>query len=69
VTLTTAHERTKPGTMMLYVSTPDIEATHNKLSSEGASEVANDLYGPGSGVKWFSIEDPDANHWLVVQTK
>jgi len=69
ITLTTAHENMKPGTMKLYVSTPDIEATHNKLSSEGASEVANDLYGPGSGVKWFSIDDPDGNLWLIVESK
>ena len=56
ITLTTAYENMKPGTLKLYVSTPDIEAAYNKLSSEGASEVANDLYGPGSVVKWFSID-------------
>ena len=69
LTLTTAHERMKPGTMILYVSAPDIEAAHKQLETDGASEIADDLFGPGSGVKWFYIDDPDANRWLVVQTK
>ncbi|HKC37360.1 MAG TPA: glyoxalase superfamily protein [Chitinophagaceae bacterium] len=69
ITLTTAHENMKPGTMKLYVSTRDIEATHKNLSSEGASEVGNDLYGPGSGVKWLSIGDPDGNLWIIAESK
>jgi uncharacterized glyoxalase superfamily protein PhnB len=49
------------------VSTPDIEAAHNQLKHDGASQIADDLYGPGSGVKWFSVDDPENNHWMIVQ--
>jgi predicted enzyme related to lactoylglutathione lyase len=69
ITLTTMHENMQPGTMKLYISTPDIEAAHDDLKAAGASDIANDLYGPGSGVRWFSIQDPDDNNWLVVGSK
>ena len=68
ITLTTAHENMVPGTLKLYVSAPEIEAAHKQLTTAGASDIADDLYGPGSGVKWFSINDPDSNQWLVVQS-
>ena len=29
--------------------------------------VKDDLYGPGSGVKWFNLEDPDGNQVFLVQ--
>jgi catechol 2,3-dioxygenase-like lactoylglutathione lyase family enzyme len=69
ITLTTAHENMKPGTMKLYFATPDVTAAHQELGLKGAqvSEVKNDLFGPGSGVKWFNIEDPDGNQVLLVQ--
>jgi catechol 2,3-dioxygenase-like lactoylglutathione lyase family enzyme len=67
--LTTAHENMQPGTMKLYISTSDIEEAHEQLSSKGATPIADDLYGPGSGVKWFSVDDPDGNHWLVVASR
>ena len=55
--------------MKLYVSTPDIEAAYNELKAKGVkvNEVKDDLYGPGSGVKWFDLRDPDGNKWLIVQ--
>jgi catechol 2,3-dioxygenase-like lactoylglutathione lyase family enzyme len=31
-------------------------------------KVKNDLYGPGSGVKWFNLQDPDGNQVLLVQS-
>ena len=70
MTLTTAHENMKPGTMKLYFATSDIAAAHNDLSVKGAavSEVKDDLFGPGSGVKWFQLADPDGNQVLLVQT-
>jgi catechol 2,3-dioxygenase-like lactoylglutathione lyase family enzyme len=68
--LTTMHENMKPGTMKLYLSTPDIEAAYQELKAKGVkvNEVKDDLYGPGSGVKWFDLRDPDGNKWLIVQS-
>ena len=67
--LTTAHENMKPGTMSLYFASPDIAAAHKELSAKGAkvNQVEDDLYGPGSGVKWFNLEDPDGNQVFLVQ--
>src|SRR3984885_6148531 len=61
--LATAHENIKPGTMSLYFASPDIAAAHKELSAKGAkvNQVEDDLYGPGSGVRWFNVEDPDRN--------
>lgn len=69
ITLTTCHENMKPGTMKVYFATADIVAAQKSLSAHGAkvTEVQDDLYGPGSGVKWFSLEDPDRNQVLLVQ--
>ena len=71
VILTTAHENMKPGTMKLYFATSDVAGTHQELSVKGAkvNEVKNDLFGPWSGVKWFSLEDPDGNQVLLVQPR
>src|SRR5215471_14132213 len=68
--LTTMHENMKPGTMKLYLSTPDIEAAYRELEAKGVevNDVKDDLYGPGSGVKWFGVRDPDGNKWLIVQS-
>ena len=53
----------KPGTMVLYFATSDVAAAHKELSDKGVkvNEVKDDLFGPGSGVKWFNLEDPDGN--------
>lgn len=72
ITLTTAHENMKPGTMKLYLSTPDIQATYKQLTAKGVkltSGITDDLYGPGSGVKWFSFDDPDGNRWFTMQPR
>jgi catechol 2,3-dioxygenase-like lactoylglutathione lyase family enzyme len=69
--LTTALENLKPGTMKLYLSTPDIQAAYRQLTAKGVkptSQIADDLYGPGSGVKWFSLDDPDGNQLFIVQS-
>ena len=70
LTLSTLHGNMKPGTMRLYLSTSNIEAAHNELKAKGVkvNEVKDDLYGPGSGVKWFDLRDPDGNLWQVVQS-
>jgi uncharacterized glyoxalase superfamily protein PhnB len=63
-------EHMKPGTMTLYFSTSNIEAAYNELKAKGVrvNEVKDDLYGPGSGVKWFDLRDPDGNLWQMVQS-
>lgn len=69
IILTTAHENMKPGTMSLYFTTSDVAAAHKELRAKSAkvNEVKDDLYGPGSGVKWFNLEDPDGNQVFLVQ--
>ena len=65
------NKTTEPGTLSFYFSTSDIAASHEALSEKGAqpNEVKDDLYGPGSGVKWFNLNDPDGNQVLVAQTE
>ena len=62
---------TQPGTMSFYISTSDIAAAHKELNEKGVktNEIKDDLYGPGSGVKWFNLDDPDGNLVLVTQTE
>ena len=61
----------KPGTMKMYFATADVAGAHEALSAKGVkvSEVKNDLFGPGSGVKWLSLEDPDGNQVLLAQPR
>jgi catechol 2,3-dioxygenase-like lactoylglutathione lyase family enzyme len=69
ITLSTHHEHMQPGTMTVYFATLDVSAAHKALSEKGlkVNEIKDDLYGPGSGVKWFSLEDPDGNRLLIAQ--
>ena len=70
-TISTDHGHMKPGSMQLYVSSPDIQAAYKQLTEKDAqstSEIQDDHYGPGSGVKWFSIKDPDGNIWMIAQS-
>ena len=69
IVLSTTHENMKPGTMSLYFTSSDIAAAHKELCTKGAkaNEVKDDLYGPGSGVKWFNLDDPDGNQVFLVQ--
>jgi len=69
ITLTTSLENMKPGTTKVYFATSDVITSHKELSAKGAkvNDVKDDLYGPGSGVKWFNLEDPDGNQVLLVQ--
>ena len=66
VVLTTYHENMRPGTMKLYISTPDVEAAFRELKARGVSptsEVAEDPYG-----KRFSLSDPDGNDLVIQQS-
>jgi catechol 2,3-dioxygenase-like lactoylglutathione lyase family enzyme len=64
---TTVNEPPKPGTVSFYLSTSDIKAVHKALNEKDVKtgEVQDDLYGPGSGVKFLKFEDPDGN-WVHV---
>jgi catechol 2,3-dioxygenase-like lactoylglutathione lyase family enzyme len=70
ITLTTFHENIKPGTISIYFATSDVTAAHKELSDKGVevNEVQDDLFGPGSGVKFFNLEDPDGNWVHLVQS-
>jgi catechol 2,3-dioxygenase-like lactoylglutathione lyase family enzyme len=69
ITLSTFHENVKPGAMKLWFGTSDISAAHKELGDKGikVSKVADDLHGPGSGVKWFNFHDPDGNQIILEQ--
>lgn len=66
---TTHNEPPKPDTISFYLSTADIGAAHKELNEKGVktSEVQDDLYGPGSGVKFFQLRDPDGNQVTFAQ--
>jgi catechol 2,3-dioxygenase-like lactoylglutathione lyase family enzyme len=69
ITLSTFHGNTKPGTMNLYFATSDVAAAHKMLSDKRVkvNGLKNDLFGPGSGVKWFDLQDPDGNQIKLAQ--
>ena len=66
---TTDNESPKPDTMSFYFSTSDIAAARKELDEKGVKpgEVRDDLYGPGSGVKFFQLKDPDGNQVTFAQ--
>lgn len=66
---TTDNEPPKPGILSFYFSTSDIAAAHKELNEESVetSEIQDDLYGPGSGVKFFQLKDPDGNQLTFAQ--
>lgn len=62
-------ENIKPGTLALYFETSDVVAAHKELSNKGIKidEIQDNLFGPGSGVKFFILKDPDGNLVHLVQ--
>ena len=66
---TTSNEPPKPCTLGFYFSTSELAAAHKELTERGASpsEIRDDLYGPGSGVKFFQLQDPDGNQVTFAQ--
>jgi len=71
LTLTTfLGSQLQPGSMSFYIATPDIQQAFDGLTAKGvtaANPIPDDLYGPGSGVKWFRLTDPDGNSITIVQ--
>ncbi|HXQ36984.1 MAG TPA: glyoxalase superfamily protein [Anaerolineales bacterium] len=66
---TTHNEPPKPDTIGFYLSTSDIAAAHKELNEKGVKpgEIMDNLYGPGSGVKFFQLKDPDGNQVTFAQ--
>ena len=66
---TTSNEAPKPGTLGLYLSTSDIAVAHQELNEQGVNpgEIRDNLYGPGSGVKFIQFKDPDGNQVTIAQ--
>jgi catechol 2,3-dioxygenase-like lactoylglutathione lyase family enzyme len=65
----TSNEPPQPGTLGLYFSTSDLEAARADLEEKGVEpgEIMDDLYGPGSGVKFFQVQDPDGSQLTFAQ--
>jgi catechol 2,3-dioxygenase-like lactoylglutathione lyase family enzyme len=72
LTLTTyLDNHLQPGTMSLYFAAPDIQQAFDQLTVKGVKPpdpIADDLFGPGSGVKWFRFTDPDGNVLTIAQS-
>jgi catechol 2,3-dioxygenase-like lactoylglutathione lyase family enzyme len=66
ITLTTWFEELHPGVMKMSFSTPDVEQTYQELKAKGVEP--NNAISDAPWGKWFSIDDPDGNNWLIVQT-
>jgi len=66
---TTDNQPPKPGTVSFYFSTSDIAAAHQELNEKGLKTggIMDDLYGPGSGVKFIQFKDPDWNQVTFAQ--
>lgn len=64
-----APDSLKADMLSIYLETSDVEAAHKELSSKDLEleDVKDDLFGPGSGVKWFNVKDPDGTVVFFVQ--
>ena len=65
--LTNVFENMKPGSMKLYLSSPDIDAAYKELTARGVKPTA-EITRAGWGTS-FGFSDPDGNQWLVVESK
>jgi len=67
ITLTTWFEDLRPGVMKMSLSSSDVEKTYQELKTKGVqpnNEISDTPWG-----KWFSIDDPDGNNWLIVENR
>lgn len=62
-------DNVKPETMSLYFETSNVFDAHRELINDvpGVNDIQDDLFGPGSGVKFFNFKDPDGNLIHIVQ--
>jgi catechol 2,3-dioxygenase-like lactoylglutathione lyase family enzyme len=62
-------ESIKAGTLSMYFEVSDVEAAHKEATGKDIETdgVQDDLFGPGSGVKWFSTKDPDGNQVMFAE--
>jgi catechol 2,3-dioxygenase-like lactoylglutathione lyase family enzyme len=54
-----------PGSAKLSITCDDPDATHAELTARGIrpnNEVQDAPWG-----RWFGVDDPDGNNWLIVQ--
>jgi catechol 2,3-dioxygenase-like lactoylglutathione lyase family enzyme len=54
-----------PGSAKLSIACDDADATYAELTARGI-KPSNDVQDAPWG-RWFGIDDPDGNNWLVVQ--
>lgn len=64
IILTTSDVNVKPGTMIIYLSTPNIEKTYDEMEERGIN-LTSDIIADSGGT-YFSFDDPDGNIWVVV---
>ena len=67
INLTNVFENMTPGSMKLYLSTPDIQAAFKDLQARGVTPT--DEITPAAWGTSFGFDDPDGNHWRVVESK
>jgi catechol 2,3-dioxygenase-like lactoylglutathione lyase family enzyme len=53
-----------PGSAKLSIGCDDADATHAELTARGVK--ASDTVEDAPWGRWFGIDDPDGNNWLVV---
>jgi len=58
-------DTTPPGSVKLSLTCDDVDATYADLTGRGVT--ANNQIEDAPWGRWFSIDDPDGNNWLIVQ--
>jgi catechol 2,3-dioxygenase-like lactoylglutathione lyase family enzyme len=56
-----------PGSAKLSIACDDVDATYGALTARGAKP--NNTVEDAPWGRWFGIDDPDGNNWLVVQER
>ena len=69
ITLGLGEEAMRPDSLAIYFVTADVKKAYEELKEKGVdvSAVQDDLYGPGSGVKFVTLADPEGNRVLLVE--
>jgi uncharacterized glyoxalase superfamily protein PhnB len=60
-------ETSTPGSAKLSIACDNVDETHAQLVAQGVTPN-NDVEDAPWG-RWFGIDDPDGNNWLVVQAR